>query len=120
MGRVVSTLREASSRAARFQSEVTRVYTVTKTTKMITKGVTAPMTAVTFSTSIMPVISTSTSMITAPTHRGRPNCCCRLEPPPANMTKPMEKRVTMVEMSRIHATTLLEMRLSTLMCSLAW
>ena len=86
----------------------------------ITNGVTAPMIFETLSTSSMPVTSTKTSMSSAPTHTGHPNCCSRLEPPPANMTKPIANSVTTVAMSSSQDMVLPEMRDSTAVCSLAW
>ena len=59
-------------------------------------------------------------MSTAPIQTGSPNCWFRLAPAPANMTKPMENKVTMVAMSRIQPITFVEMEPSTSMCSLAW
>ena len=78
------------------------------------------MAPVTLSTSSMPKPMVAASMSTAPIHTGMPNCWFRLAPAPANMTKPMENRVTMVAMSRIQPITFEEMEPRTSMCSLAW
>ena len=43
-------------------------------------------------------------MMTEPTQVGAPNCCSRLEPAPAIMTKPMQNSVSIVVTSMYLAT----------------
>ena len=59
------------------------------------RGVAQAMTEETLSTSKRPTINMRTSIATAPTQICQPNAWFRLEPAPANMTKPTEN---------IHAT----------------
>lgn len=71
---------------------------------MMTRGVTPEITDETLSTSSRPVAMTSAAMTPAPAHAGMPYCCRRIEPAPANMTKPAN-RVSVTEMSRKRDTT---------------
>ena len=96
------------------------VYTATKTTAMMMDGVIAPMTLDTLSTFSMPVIITRTSMRAEPIHGDQPNCCCMLEPAPASMTKPMQNKVKMTEMSSSFDTIGWVTRRKTWLCSEAW
>ena len=82
-------------------------------------GVMPPMMALTLSTSSMPAARTRTIMITEPTQMGRPNCWLRLEPAPANMTKPVLNRVIITAMSRTLDMIGEEMRSKTAVCSSA-
>ena len=120
MGREVSTCAAAALSASQFGWELISVQPQPKMTKISRNGVSAPMAPVTLSTSSMPNPMVAASMSTAPIHTGMPNCWFRLAPAPANMTNPMENRVTMVAMSRIQPITFEEIEPRTSMCSLAW
>ena len=82
-------------------------------------GVIAPMTVVTLSTSRKPAASTSATMTSAPAQIGHPHCWLRLEPAPANITKPVENRVISTPRSSRREKVGLAMRSKTLPCSVA-
>ena len=92
----------------------------TPMTAMMMVGVTAPITLDTLSTSSMPTIKTKTSMSVEPIQVFQPNCCSILEPAPANITKPIAKRVMMTAMSSNLETIGWVTLRKTVLCSEAW
>ncbi|CVM77529.1 Uncharacterised protein [Streptococcus pneumoniae] len=86
-------------------SRVTRTWTNPATTATTTRGVIREMIAETFSTSSMPVTSTSRVIRVEPAHVGQPNCWASVEPAPASMTTPIAKSVTVTTTSRMRAIT---------------
>ena len=95
------------------------VYTKAKITAMMISGVSAPMTWLTFSTSSIPAASTTPVISSAPAQAGRPNCCSRLEPAPASITKPTANRVIVTETSKNRETMGCATLRNTMRCSSA-